>query len=136
MHTWSIDPYIKVIITYKDRRIFKWKTLVKRNTSAPIYNETFSYEVKEDTKMAMDIDNMMISFHINDFDHFSQNDTIGMVNIGKHTSSEFGRTHWSEVLQSPQQRISFWHPIQQIQPGAAQTASASISIPHIGSRHN
>ena len=62
--------------------------------------------------MALDIDSIMISFHIKDFDYFSQNDKMGVVNIGKHANSKLGRRHWSEMLQSPCERISFWHPIQ------------------------
>ena len=133
------DSYIKVIITHKERRVFKWKTSVKHKTSAPVYNEIFIYEGAEDMKMAIDVDSIMISFYIIDFDHLMPNDKIGVVNIGKQASSELGRKHWSEVLQSPQQRISFWHPIQlQVQPRVLTAMASDIvppSVPHISSRN-
>ena len=123
------DPYVKVIVTHKDRRVFKWKTCVKRNTLAPVYNETFIYGVTEDIKMAIDVDNIMISFYIIDFDRLMPNNKIGVVNIGKLVSSELGRKHWSEVLQTPQQRISFWHPIQLIQPRLRTQMDSRLSEP-------
>ena len=107
-----IDPFVKVRITVKQKRMFNWKTSVKRKTLAPEYNETFSYEVTDDMRMSMDIENVMISLDIFDHDHLRPNDRMGNISIGKHASTRLGRQHWAEVLKSPQQRISYWHPIQ------------------------
>ena len=92
-----IDPYVKVIIMYKDKRIFKWKSSVKRNASSPVYNESFNYEVAEDMKMVVDIVNVMISFCI--IDHYS----MGIISVGKNASSKLGKQHWNQVLQYPSQ---------------------------------
>ena len=56
--------------------------------------------------MVVDIENLMISFYVIDYD------SMGAVTIGKNAKSELGRKHWTEILQSPQQQIHFWHPIQ------------------------
>ena len=107
-----VDPFVKVKITFKNRKMFKWKTSVKHKTLAPVYNECFSYEVTEDMRMAMDIENVMISFAVFDHDHWMPNDKMGYVSIGKDADSKLGRQHWDEVLKCSQHRISFWHPIQ------------------------
>ena len=110
--------------------MYKWKSSVKRNTLAPVYNESFSYEVTEDVKATMDTDNIMISFYVSDYDVLSQNTTA--VHIGKHAKSELGRRHWSEVLKSPCQRISFWHPIQlQVAATGKRRHASPLPVPII-----
>lgn len=99
-------------ITVKDKKVFTWRTSVKHKTLAPEYNESFSYEVTDSMKMSMDMENIMISLDIFDHDHLKSNDKIGNISIGKNASTKLGRQHWAEVLKYPQQRISFWHPIQ------------------------
>ena len=79
---------------------------MKRNTSSPVYNESFHYEVAEDMRMVVDIENVMISFHVIDYD------SMGIISVGKNAISKLGRQHWNEVLQSPHQQITLWHPIQ------------------------
>ena len=107
-----IDPFVKVKITFKGKRVFKWKTSVKHRTLNPVYNESFSYEVTDDMRMTMDVEGVMISFGIVDHDFLMPNDKMGYINVGKHATTKLGRQQWDEVLKSPQHRISFWHPIQ------------------------
>lgn len=111
MFTDLADPYIKVIITFNDETVYKWKTSVKRHTLSPVYNENFNYEVSEE--MSMSMDSITISFYVVDFDYVLRNDTMGVVTIGKNVSNKLGRRHWNQVLQSPRQGVSFWHPVQQ-----------------------
>ena len=98
-------------ITVKDKKMFKWKTSVIHKTLAPEYNERFCYEVTDSMKMSMDMENILISLDIFDHDHLKSN-KMGSVSIGKSANTKLGRQHWTEVLKNPQQRISFWHPIQ------------------------
>lgn len=111
-HTFIADPYVKVIATYKDKSVHEWKSSVKHKTLAPVYNESFSFEIEDAMRVAMDTGSIALSCYIVDFDYFSQDDTMGVVSIGKDVESELGRRHWTEMLQSPCHRISFWHPIQ------------------------
>ena len=99
-------------ITVKKKRIFDWKTSVKRKTLAPEYNESFSYKVTDDMRMGIDMENVMITFNVYDHDRLKPNDKMGYVSIGRHASTRLGKQHWDEVLKSPQQQISYWHPIQ------------------------
>lgn len=107
LHT---DPYVKVVITYNDVIVHKWKTTVKHKTLAPVYNESFNCKVTEE--MSNEMDKLIISFYVIDHDYVLRNDTMGVVNIGKNVDTKLGRRHWHQVLQSPRQGISFWHPIQ------------------------
>ena len=92
--------------------MFEWKTSIKRKTLAPVYNESFSYEVTDDMRMGMDMENVMISFAVLHYDHLMPNNKMGYISIGKHANTELGRQHWDEVLKYPRQQISYWHPIQ------------------------
>lgn len=107
LHT---DPYVKVVITYNDVIVYKWKTTVKYKNLAPVYNESFNCKVTEE--MSDEMDKLVISFYVIDHDYVLRNDTMGVVNIGKNVDTKLGRRHWHQVLQSPRQGISFWHPIQ------------------------
>ena len=107
-----LDPFVKVKITVREKKMFKWRTSVKHKTLAPEYNEMFCYEVTDSMKMGMDMENIMISLDIYDHDRLKQNDRMGSIRIGKNADTKLGRQHWAEVLKYPQQRISFWHPIQ------------------------
>ena len=99
--------------------MFQWKTCIKRKTLAPVFNESFSYEVTEEMRMGVDMQNITITFDVIDHSRLMLNDKMGCVCIGKDVSNKLGRQHWDEVLKSPTERISFWHPIQ-LPPGASQ----------------
>ena len=95
--------------------MFKWKTCVKHKTLAPVYNERFRYEVPDSMKMDTDMENILISLDVYDYDRLNPGcNKMGSVSIGKNASTMLGRKHWAEVLKYPQHRISFWHPIQSV----------------------
>ena len=58
------------------------------------------------------MDKITVLFYVIDFDRVLGNDTMGVVKIGKNVDTTLGREHWHQVLQSPRQGVSFWHPIQ------------------------
>ena len=104
------DPYVKVLITFDNRVVFKWKSSIKHRTLAPVYNESFSYVLTEE--MNAELDKVTLAFYVNDFHHLSRNESMGVVTIGENAECKLGRKHWAEVMQSTSQHISFWHPIQ------------------------
>ena len=104
------DPYVKVVIAYNDVIVYKWKTTVKYKNLAPVYNESFNCKVTEE--MSNQMDKLIISFYVIDHDYVLQNDTMGVVKIGKNVDTKLGREHWNQVLCSLEQKIRFWHPIQ------------------------
>ena len=46
-----------------------------------------------------------------DYDRFSRNDHVGIVDFGCEVSHDSGRNHWQEIIDSPREAISHWHPI-------------------------
>ena len=106
------DPYIKLVVKYKDRVLYEWKSHVKRGTISPVFNESFSCEI-ENLSVAVDIENVQLIFYIIDSEFFMQDNSIGVVKIGKDVNiCSSGRNHWIKALQCPSECISSWHPIQ------------------------
>ena len=109
------DPYIKLVVKYKEKILYEWKSYVKRCTVSPVFNESFSYEI-EDLSIAFDIENVQLLFYVLDNDFFMQDTSIGVVKIGKGVNiCSSGRNHWIKALQYPSECISSWHPIQPVQ---------------------
>ena len=101
-----VDPYVKLDLYYKDRRVHKWKTSVKKNTLIPVYNEPFKFDLSR-----MDVKDVTLEAIVMDYDRFGRNDIIGMVTLGSNVSDETGKAHWLEMLSSPRQQVSHWHSI-------------------------
>ena len=102
----SSDPYVKIRLIHKGTRQSKWKTSIKRRTLNPEYKESFLFDVTH-----MELRDISFEILIMDYDRFTANDLVGVVYIGGHVVQESGRTHWSNVLSSPLERISSWHYI-------------------------
>ena len=100
------DPYVKVYMIYEKKRVNKWKTEVKKNTLVPIYNESFQFDVS-----GMDIRSVSLEIWIMDYDWFSRNDKMGVVYVGANSPQEVGRSHWLEILNSPEHQTSHWHTV-------------------------
>ena len=100
------DPYVKIYMLHKNKRMFKGKTSVKRHTLTPVFNESFEFDTT-----AMDIDDITLEIFVMDYSRFGHNDIMGEVSIGGHVLEESGRVHWSEMLESPRQQVSHWHSL-------------------------
>ena len=86
--------------------MYKWKSVVKKNTLAPTFNEQFQIPIHN-----MDLDQMRMDFIVMDYDRFSSDDTVGKVLIGPSVRTETGRAHWEEMVGAPYQPVSRWHTI-------------------------
>ena len=53
----------------------------------------------------------MLQIVVMDYDRFSRNDHVGIVDLGCDVSNDSGRNHWEEIINSPKEPISHWHPI-------------------------
>ncbi len=65
------DPYVKIYLTYKNQRIAKKKTHVRKRTLNPVFNESFVFEVPAGTE---EINNISIEILLLDWDRVTKNE--------------------------------------------------------------
>ena len=100
------DPYVKVNLFHRSKRVAKWRSPVKKHTLVPVFNEPFQFDVfgLETTELAMDVIVM-------EYDRFSHDQVVGVVHLGSNVTEDMGRTHWDEMIATPNNAISRWHSI-------------------------
>ena len=103
----STDPYVKVYLVYRGKRVSKWKSSVKKNTLVATFNEPFQFDLEK-----KDINHVELEVVVMDYDRFSRNDLIGTVLLGANVDHQSGQSHWTDMVATPQQRISRWHSIK------------------------
>jgi len=106
-------------LVYQGRRIAKWKSSVRRNTLAAIFNEPFQFhlEITEPDQLHLerrDINSISLEVLVMDYDRLNQDDIMGIVLLGGSVHCHSGRTHWAEMISSSQQSITQWHSIRPI----------------------
>ncbi len=101
------DPYVKVNLLHKGLRQAKWKTSVKTNTRAPVFNESFTFNVSR-----FDLNELSLEVVLMDYNRFTSNEPMGGVFIGKNAPTESGRSHWTEAVAGYSiVAISRWHGV-------------------------
>ena len=81
-YSFYIDPYVKVYMLHRHRRLDKWKSTTRRNTLAPVFNEPFEFDIT-----GMDVRDICLEIFVMDHDRFRKNDVIGIVYVGLHVPS-------------------------------------------------
>ena len=76
---------------HKDKRKKKWKSTVKKNTLAPIFNESFLFEISKDVNILSDVH--LEEVFLMDYDRFSRNDIVGMITLGEKSDDEIRQKH-------------------------------------------
>ena len=101
------DPYVKLNLYHVGMRVAKWKTTVRKKTLIPVFNESFQLDISgtPNTKA------LTLEIVVMDYDRLSRNDVIGFTYLGENVGCELGREHWKEVMDSPEQAVSHWHPL-------------------------
>ncbi|XP_027013351.2 synaptotagmin-1b [Tachysurus fulvidraco] len=100
------DPYVKIHLMQNSKRLKKKKTMIKKNTLNPYYNESFSFEVSSEQ-----IQKVQIVVTVLDYDKIGKNDTIGKILVGMNSSGTEQR-HWEDMLASPRRPIAQWHALK------------------------
>lgn len=81
------DPYVKVWLMHKDKRVEKKKTVVMKRCLNPVFNESFPFDVP-----AHVLRETTIIITVMDKDKLSRNDVIGKVSSSSSFSSSFSST--------------------------------------------
>lgn len=72
------DPYVKVWLMYKDKRVEKKKTVTMKRNLNPIFNESFAFDIPTEK-----LRETTIIITVMDKDRLSRNDVIGKVGRGR-----------------------------------------------------
>lgn len=80
--SFSSDPYVKVWLMHKDKRVEKKKTVVMKRCLNPVFNESFPFDVP-----AHVLRETTIIITVMDKDRLSRNDVIGKVSSAPHHPS-------------------------------------------------
>uniref|UniRef100_A0A803YG55 Synaptotagmin-7 n=1 Tax=Meleagris gallopavo TaxID=9103 RepID=A0A803YG55_MELGA len=94
------DPYVKVWLMYKDKRVEKKKTVVMKRCLNPVFNESFSFDIPTER-----LRETTIVITVMDKDRLSRNDVIGKSGPGE-------VKHWKDMIARPRQAVAQWHQLK------------------------
>ena len=97
------DPYVKLYLKPDKDKKSKFKTVVKKKTLNPEYNEEFVYEIKHN-----ELAKKTLEITVWDRDIGKANDFIGGVQLGINAKGERLK-HWFDTLKSTDQKYERWH---------------------------
>lgn len=88
---------------YKQQRIAKKRSTIKRTTQTPVYNECFTFDIPNN-----DIENVYFDVILFDYDHHMKHEPIGMYSIGKELTQ-----HWNDICHRQVSKpIAHWYQLK------------------------
>ncbi|XP_061743125.1 synaptotagmin-7b isoform X1 [Nerophis ophidion] len=100
------DPYVKVWLMHKDKRVEKKKTVVMKRCLNPVFNESFPFDVP-----AHVLRETTIIITVMDKDRLSRNDVIGKIYLSwKSGPAEV--KHWKDMMGRPRTAVAQWHALK------------------------
>ncbi|CAB4062945.1 SYT4 [Lepeophtheirus salmonis] len=100
------DPYVKIYLLHNDQRIAKKKTIVKKRTLNPVFNQNFAFELPTfDEGEHGGIKNISLEFLLLDWDRVTKNEVIGRLELGGSNCNGSALQHWNEVISSPRRQL-------------------------------
>ncbi|XP_026108787.1 synaptotagmin-7-like isoform X2 [Carassius auratus] len=100
------DPYVKVWLMHKDKRVEKKKTVTIKRCLNPVFNESFPFDVP-----AHVLRETTIIITVMDKDRLSRNDVIGKIYLSwKSGPAEV--KHWKDMLSRPRTNVAQWHTLK------------------------
>jgi len=98
------DPYAKIYMNYNGQRMARHKTHVKKKTTDPTFNESFSFELPAG-HTTHDLDKIGFEILVLNKDGVTRNELIGQVHI------ETGAEQWVSCRAQPGKQVAEWHRI-------------------------
>ncbi|XP_069553758.1 synaptotagmin-7b isoform X2 [Brachyistius frenatus] len=100
------DPYVKLWLMHKDKRVEKKKTVVMKCCLNPVFNESFPFDVP-----AHVLRETTIIITVMDKDRLSRNDVIGKIYLSwKSGPAEV--KHWKDMMGHPRTTVAQWHALK------------------------
>ncbi|XP_033913529.2 synaptotagmin-7-like isoform X1 [Acipenser ruthenus] len=100
------DPYVKLWLMHKDKRVEKKKTVVMKCCLNPVFNESFPFEIPTER-----LRETTIIITVMDKDRLSRNDVIGKIYLSwKSGPGEV--KHWKDMIGRPRQAVAQWHQLK------------------------
>ncbi|KAG5839866.1 hypothetical protein ANANG_G00209660 [Anguilla anguilla] len=100
------DPYVKLWLMHKDKRIEKKKTVTMKRCLNPVFNESFPFDVP-----AHVLRETTIIITVMDKDRLSRNDVIGKIYLSwKSGPAEV--KHWKDMIGRPRTAVAQWHALK------------------------
>ncbi|KAK5915403.1 hypothetical protein CesoFtcFv8_000995 [Champsocephalus esox] len=100
------DPYVKLWLMHKDKRVEKKKTVTMKRCLNPVFNESFPFDVP-----AHVLRETTIIITVMDKDRLSRNDVIGKIYLSwKSGPAEV--KHWKDMMGRPRNPVSQWHALK------------------------
>ncbi|XP_058162170.1 synaptotagmin-7 [Dasypus novemcinctus] len=100
------DPYVKVWLMYKDKRVEKKKTVTMKRNLNPVFNESFAFDIPTEK-----LRETTIIITVMDKDKLSRNDVIGKIYLSwKSGPGEV--KHWKDMIARPRQPVAQWHQLK------------------------
>uniref|UniRef100_UPI00358E8B21 synaptotagmin-7 isoform X3 n=1 Tax=Myxine glutinosa TaxID=7769 RepID=UPI00358E8B21 len=100
------DPYVKVWLMHKEKKVEKMKTEVLKNNLNPVFNQTFTFSVPTEN-----LRDTTITVTVMDKDQLSRNDVIGKIYLSwKSGPAEV--KHWKDMVSKPRQPVAQWHQLK------------------------
>ncbi|KAM6970326.1 double C2-like domain-containing protein beta [Aplochiton taeniatus] len=106
------DPYVKTYLKPDENKKSKHKTIVKKKTLNPEFNEEFFYDIKY-----ADLTKKTLEVTVWDYDIGKSNDFIGGVSLGINANGERLK-HWFDCLKNKDKKIERWHTLTNELPGS------------------
>ncbi|XP_006816178.1 synaptotagmin-6-like [Saccoglossus kowalevskii] len=113
--TENCDPYVKVTLIHRGKKVKRKKTVVCKNERNPIFNEALPFDVplEEMDKVRFIISVCNRYFPDSDSEcSGKQSEVIGQVIIGNGVSI-VAQDHWMEMLRSPRKPVAQWYTLKE-----------------------
>lgn len=97
---------------YKNQRLVKKRSSIKRTTQCPVYNECFTFQIPDN-----DILNIYFDIILFDYDRHMKHEPIGIFSIGNNnnqssTTNETNK-HWHDVCHRQMtKQIAQWYQLK------------------------
>lgn len=100
------DPYVKVYLLQRSKRVKKKKTSVRRGSSNPVWNEAVSFNVAADA-----LAHSALEVVVHSHDLLSNPPQLGACIVGPDSRNGAGHEHWDDMVHSMRKSVAMWHAL-------------------------